>query len=114
MKRRISKRRPLRENKKELKRRNIVGEEDAETITATPSATPTGTEQVQTAANGAALPQRKEEEEPDPMVDYIVQQLKQRGEKLTQQNQQEFLVRKNEYDKFMKEIEDYISKNKGK
>jgi hypothetical protein len=108
--------------KKEKQAQNIVGaerkqkekeavEQDDEGMTPG-TETPTGGEQPaeQQVVTGAPAPEEKKEE-PDPIIDIIMQQLKDRKDKLAQQNQQEFLVRQQEYDNFMKEIEDVIAKN---
>lgn len=145
MKRKISKRRQLKENaaavmsalaiadsvkklredddednEEELKRNNIVGEEekqdteeDAESLTATPTGQSTGEVSAEQPAV-VGVQQKEEKDESDPILDYVIQQLKKRGDNMNQQNQQEFFMRQQEYNKFMKEIEDYIAQNKPK
>jgi hypothetical protein len=133
----------------ELKRENIVGEEekqnqqeamedceepkrkvkrskrvhkqikDEDDENATPSATPTGdngTEPAEQPATVAITPEEEKKDEPDPAIDYILQALKDREEKLKQQNSQQFAAQRQIYDQdfntFMKDIEGYIAANK--
>ena len=108
--------------KEERRAQNIVGaeqeqkedkavEQDDEGMTPG-TVTPTGGEQPAEQPAVAATPVEDKKDEPDPVVEIIMQQLKDRKDKMMQQNQQEFAVRQQDYDNFMKEIEDIIAKNK--
>ena len=96
--------------------RKQIKDEDDEN--ATPSATPTGdngTEPVEQPAI-ATLDTEEETDEPNPTVEYILQALKDREEKMKQQNDQQFAAQRQVYDQdfndFMKDIESYIAANK--
>jgi hypothetical protein len=108
--------------KEERRAQNIVGaeqeqkedkavEQDDEGMTPG-TVTPTGGEQPAEQPAVAAAPIEDKKDEPDPVVEIIMQQLKDRKDKMMQQNQQEFAIRQQDYDNFMKEIEDIIAKNK--
>ena len=108
--------------KEERRAQNIVGaeqeqkedkavEQDDEGMTPG-TVTPTGGEQPVEQPAVATAPIEDKKDEPDPVVEIIMQQLKDRKDKMMQQNQQEFAIRQQDYDNFMKEIEDIIAKNK--
>lgn len=108
---------PKNKVKHSKKNRKQMKEEDDES--ATPSATPTGnngTEPVEQPLGTPVPADDKEEDEPNPAVDYILQALKDREEKLKQQHDQQFAAQRQVYDQdfqdFMKDIETYIAANK--
>lgn len=111
---------PKRKVKRSKKNRKQFKEEDDEN--ASPTATPTGnngTEPVQQQPQQAAAPVAQEQnnqDKPNPAVDYILQALKDREEKLKQQHDQQFAAQRQVYDQdfqdFMKDIEQYIADNK--
>lgn len=86
-------------------------EEDAETVS---TVTPTGNNG--TAPVGAtSLTQNEEEkDEPDPMIEYILQQMQQNKDKQMQDAQADYLYRQQQAEKIVKDIEDYIKQNTGK
>lgn len=134
----------------ELKRENIVGEEekqnqqeamenceepkhrvkrskrvrkqvkDEDDENATPSATPTGNNGTEPAEQQvvATPTQEEKKDEPNPTIEYILQALRDREEKMKQQNDQQFAAQRQIYDQdfdtFMKDIETYIASNQGK
>ena len=61
------------------------------------------------------MPENDKENEPNPAVDYILQALKDREEKMKQQHDQQFAAQRQVYDQdfqdFMKDIESYIAAN---
>lgn len=107
---------PKRKVKSSKRVREQVKDEDDEN--ATPSATPTGDNGTEPAEE--LVPMGMEQEEPEdennPAVEYILQALKDREEKLKQQNDQQFAAQRQIYDQdfndFMKDIESYIASNK--
>lgn len=107
---------PKRRVKRSKRVREQVKDEDDEN--ATPSATPTGDNGTEPAEE--LVPMGMEQEEPEdennPAVEYILQALKDREEKLKQQNDQQFAAQRQIYDQdfndFMKDIESYIASNK--
>lgn len=107
---------PKRKVKRSKRVREQVKDEDDEN--ATPSATPTGDNGTEPAEE--LVPMGMEQEEPEdennPAVEYILQALKDREEKLKQQNDQQFAAQRQIYDQdfndFMKDIESYIASNK--
>lgn len=107
---------PKRKVKRSKRVREQVKDEDDEN--ATPSATPTGDNG--TEPTEELVPMGMEQEEPEdennPAVEYILQALKDREEKLKQQNDQQFAAQRQIYDQdfndFMKDIESYIASNK--
>lgn len=111
---------PKRRAKRSKRVRKQIKDEDDEN--ATPSATPTGnngTEPVEQQPQPAVVPvdqEQKDQDEPNPAVDYILQALKDREEKLKQQHDQQFAAQRQVYDQdfqdFMKDIEQYIADNK--
>ena len=108
--------------KEEKQAQNIVGagrkqkekkavEQDDEGMTPG-TATPTGGEQPAEQQVVAAAPAQEEKEKtPDPIIDLIKKPLEDKIKNWTQQNQQEFAIRQQEYENLMKEIDDIIAKN---
>ena len=107
------------ETKRKIKRskrfRKQIKDEDDENET--PSATPTGNNGTEPAEENITtdLPENDKENEPNPTVDYILQALKDREEKMKQQHDQQFAAQRQVYDQdfqdFMKDIESYIAAN---
>ena len=116
-------RRTIRESKKQnLLKQNIINndeevvDQDEEGMTPGIS-TPTGTQQAEQSAEQPIVgmsDNNDEEKKQDAMVDLIMQELKKRENDLNLQNQQEFAVRQQEYQKFMQEIEKTLANYKGK
>lgn len=108
--------------KEEKQAQNIVGaerkqkeekavEQDDEGMTPG-TTTPTGGEQPAEQQVVAAVPAQEEKEKtPDPIIDLIKKPLEDKIKNWTQQNQQEFAIRQQEYENLMKEIDDIIAKN---
>lgn len=88
-----------------------VAEQDDEGMTPG-TTTPTGGEQSAERQVVAATPVQDEKEKtPDPIIELIKKPLEDKIKNWTQQNQQEFAIRQQEYEKLMKEIDDIIAKN---
>lgn len=108
--------------KEEKQAQNIVGakrkqkeekavEQDDEGMTPG-TVTPTSGEQPAEQQVVAAAPAQEEKEKtPDPIIDLIKKPLEDKIKNWTQQNQQEFAIRQQEYENLMKEIDDIIAKN---
>ena len=108
--------------KEEKQAQNIVGaerkqkekeavEQDDEGMTPG-TVTPTGGEQPAEQQVVAAAPAQEEKEKtPDPIIDLIKKPLEDKIKNWTQQNQQEFAIRQQEYENLMREIDDIIAKN---
>lgn len=108
--------------KEEKQAQNIVGaerkqkekeavEQDDEGMTPG-TTTPTGGEQPAEQQVVTAAPAQEEKEKtPDPIIDLIKKPLEDKIKNWTQQNQQEFAIRQQEYENLMKEIDDIIAKN---
>ena len=91
-----------------------IKEEDAETMT--PSTTPTGnngTNPVLTLSK-APNPAEENKDEPDPMIEYILQQMQKNKEKQIQDAQMDYAYRQQQANKIVADIEDYIKKNSNK
>jgi hypothetical protein len=58
--------------------------------------------------------ENNKDEDKDPMIDYILQQLKQHNSKQQQQNQLEYTAKQQQADKIIKDIEEYIKNNSQK
>lgn len=58
--------------------------------------------------------ENNKDEDKDPMIDYILQQLKQHNSKQQQQNQLEYAAKQQQADKIIKDIEEYIKNNSQK
>lgn len=58
--------------------------------------------------------ENSKDEDKDPMIDYILQQLKQHNSKQQQQNQLEYAAKQQQADKIIKDIEEYIKNNSQK
>ena len=86
-------------------------EEDAESIvTNVPSATTPAT----TPILGNQNQQNTGNDDSDPMIEYILQQIKQNRDKQKQEDQTAFAYRQQQADKIVADIENYIKQNKGK
>ena len=108
--------------KEEKQAQNIVGaerkqkekeavEQDDEGMTPG-TTTPTGGEQPAEQQVVAAAPAQEEKEKTsDPIIDLIKKPLEDKIKNWTQQNQQEFAIRQQEYENLMREIDDIIAKN---
>ena len=109
---------PKRRVKHSKRVRKQVKDEDDEN--ATPSATPTGDNGTEPAEQQvvATPTQEEKKDEPNPTIEYILQALRDREEKMKQQNDQQFAAQRQIYDQdfdtFMKDIETYIASNQGK
>ena len=109
---------PKRRVKRSKRVRKQVKDEDDENTT--PSATPTGNNGTEPAEQQVVTTPTQEEkkDEPNPTIEYILQALRDREEKMKQQNDQQFAAQRQIYDQdfdtFMKDIETYIASNQGK
>lgn len=98
------------------RKRKRIKEEDVETTI--PSATPTSNNgtNVVPAANPVAVPNLNEDEKdkPDPMIEFILQQMQKNKDKQIQDAQMDYAYRQQQANKIVADIEDYIKKNSNK
>lgn len=101
------------------RKRKRIKEEDAETMI--PSATPTGNNGTNampaaTTANPTVAPNPSEDEKdkPDPMIEFILQQMQKNKDKQIQDAQMDYAYRQQQANKIVADIEDYIKKNSNK
>jgi hypothetical protein len=98
---------------------NIVGEdkpEEEDDETTLNTQTPTGDNGTEPAP-AATAPNPTEDdknEEPDPMIEYILQQIQQNKEKQLQDAQADYAYRQHQAQQIVSDIEDYIKQNSGK
>ena len=101
------------------RKRKRIKEEDVETTI--PSATPTGNNGTNPtpavpAANPIVAPNSSEDEKdkPDPMIEFILQQMQKNKDKQIQDAQMDYAYRQQQANKIVADIEDYIKKNSNK
>lgn len=84
-------------------------DEDAETVS---TVTPTGNNGTAPVGATSLTQDEEKKDEPDPMIEYILQQMQQNKDKQMQDAQADYLYRQQQAEKIVKDIEDYIAKNK--
>lgn len=89
-----------------MKKCNLIKEDS----TSTPSATPTGNNFVQALSSNTS--RNDKDEENDPIIDYILQQIKQNKDKQIQDEQAAYAYRQQQAEDLVKDIEEYLKKNK--
>lgn len=101
------------------RKRKRIKEEDVETTI--PSTTPTGNNGTNPtsavpAANPTVAPNPSEDEKdkPDPMIEFILQQMQKNKDKQIQDAQMDYAYRQQQANKIVADIEDYIKKNSNK
>lgn len=101
------------------RKRKRIKEEDAETMI--PSVTPTGnngTNSTSTVSTTnpivAPNPSEDNKDKPDPMIEFILQQMQKNKDKQIQDAQMDYAYRQQQANKIVADIEDYIKKNSNK
>jgi 5-methylthioribose kinase len=89
-----------------MKKRKFIKED----ISSTPSSTPTGNNFVQKISSSDSSD--NEEDKDDPMIDYILQQIKQNKDKLAQDEKAVYAYRQQQAEDLVKDIEEYLKNNK--
>lgn len=102
--------------RKNYKKRNTIKEEDIETTI--PSSTPTGN--TNSSSSNVSLPLNslennkddKNTDEPDPAIEYILQQLQKNKGKQIQDAQLDYNYRQHQANQIVSDIENYLKQNK--